>query len=246
MTMMTTQARAGSSSEPAWSEARWVLALALLALLWDALGLDVPVMGLIGSAQGFAWQHQFVLERVLHDAARHVMTVVVLILAVSVWRPFGPLQRLSRWERAEIVSGVLLCLWLINQIKRNSLTSCPWDLAQFGGVAHYVSHWQWGVPDGGSGRCFPGGHASAALALMPLAGPWRRHADAQLRLWGQRTLWAVLGLGLLFGLVQTLRGAHYPSHTAWTVVLCASMAWMNAQLWRAWHNRRARRVSITD
>ena len=34
----------------------------------------------------------------------------------------------------------------------------------------------------------------------------------------------VLGLGVLLGLTQTLRGAHYPSHTAWTALICGAVA----------------------
>ncbi len=59
-----------------------------------------------------------------------------------------------------------LALVLISTGKHDSLTNCPWKLQLFGGVAEYRSHWAWGAPDGGSGKCFPGGHASAALAFL--------------------------------------------------------------------------------
>lgn len=37
----------------------------------------------------------------------------------------------------------------------------------------------------------------------------------------------VLVVGLVLGLVQTLRGAHYPSHTLWTIGICWTMVLVN-------------------
>ena len=61
---------------------------------------------------------------------------------------------------------VLLCVLVVPALKRLSSTSCPWDLALFGGVARHLSHWRWGVADGGAGHCFPSGHAVAAFAFI--------------------------------------------------------------------------------
>lgn len=115
---------------------------------------------------------------------------------------------------------MLAALCAVNLLKWHSLTSCPWDLTSFGGAARHVSHWRWGVADGGGGRCFPGGHAPSAFAYIGLALPGLARR--------QRRGWAWLGIVLFFGsvagLTQTLRGAHYPSHTLWTLVGCLSAA----------------------
>jgi membrane-associated PAP2 superfamily phosphatase len=111
---------------------------------------------------------------------------------------------------------MLLAVVAVPAIKRFSLTSCPWDLAQFGGVAQYVSHWRFGVADGGGGHCFPSGHAVAAFGFFGLYFLWRGHDARKARLW----LAAVLVVGLLFGTAQLARGAHYPSHTLWSAWLC--------------------------
>src|SRR5690606_907747 len=39
-----------------------------------------------------------------------------------------------------------------------------------------------------------------------------------------RWLGAALAIGLLASVVQTLRGAHYPSHSLWTLLICASVS----------------------
>lgn len=210
----------------------WAGCLAL-ALAWDVSAMDLPVMRLLGDAQGFALRQSPLLKLGLHDGFKQV--ALGLLLALGIWavRPGGHAGS-SRRERLAVLAGILLSLLSINLIKLGSLTSCPWDLAEFGGNARYVSHWAWGTPDGGGGRCFPGGHASSALAFVALALPGLAR--------GQRSGWVWLALVLVMGAIaggaQTLRGAHYPSHTLWTLVIClgsALVAWrvvMQRQGWR--------------
>lgn len=224
------------------------LTLLVLTLLWDASGLDRPTMAWFATAEGFPLRHQWWLEHVLHDAMRHVATLAHLGLVAMVFWPVGPMRQLSRWERLSVAVGVTLGLLAVNWIKRHSLTSCPWDLNEFGGVAHYVSHWAWGSVDGGGGNCFPGGHASAALAFLGLPLPWLASAQPQARLIGRRLLIGVIGLGLLLGLTQTLRGAHYPSHTLWTGLICWGVALLNHEFFAGlaqWRTRRTASVPST-
>lgn len=214
-----------------------------VALAWDASGLDMGVMRALADAQGFAWRHQWWLERVLHDGARHLATAAYLGLWLMVWRPLGPWRRLARVQRLEVALGATWGLLAVNAIKRHSLTSCPWDLQAFGGTAQYVSHWLWGVADGGPGHCFPGGHASAALTLLGASLPWLTSADPQRRARGRRWLWGVVVFGAVLGLTQTLRGAHHPSHTLWTGVICWTLAVLNHHacrgLVRVWAKRQS-------
>lgn len=208
-------------------------ALVLLAILaWDFSGLDLAVVHALASPQGFALQKNWWLDTVLHTRAKQLAIVIYLGLIVMVWWPRWGLGQLKRWQRTEIVVGITLGLITISTLKSFSLTSCPWDLQAFGGQAIYISHWQWGLQDGGSGRCFPGGHASSALAFLALALPWLGADRASLRATGQRILYIVLFMGLVLGMTQTLRGAHYPSHTFWTGFICWLVALANHLLFR--------------
>ena len=218
-------------------------ALLCLTLAWDASGADLRVMAWLGSSQGFALRDHWWLSAVLHDGARQVALCVFLsLLLIAVW-PMGRVRHMPGLLRLEIVTGITLSLLLINLVKRSSLTSCPWELQAFGGTASYVSHWAWGVADGGSGFCFPGGHASSALAFLALSLPGLASTHPQ---W-QRRAWGLTGLivitGAVLGGVQTLRGAHYPSHTAWTALLCAAAAWANHGLFAAIARKRHRKTS---
>ncbi len=224
----------------------WTAAALAPVLAWDASALDLPLARWFGTAQGFALTHEWWLQEVLHTGARQAAWALVLLLAAMIWRPLGPLRALPRAHRAGLVAGILLAALVVQVLKRSSLTSCPWDLQAFGGGARYVSHWRWGVADGGGGHCFPAGHASTAFAF--LAGffwlrPW---APRVARAW----LFVTLLAGMVFGAVQMARGAHFLSHVLWAGWFCwltGGLSWWAVQAWRAarapavaWLNPRGR------
>ena len=217
----------------------WVTLMCLLA--WDFSGLDRTVMHWIADGSGFGLRDNWWLEEILHTRAKQLAILVYLGLLVMVWWPQGAMRQLTRLQRSEIMTGITLGLITISTLKRFSLTSCPWDLQDFGGAARYVSHWHWGMLDGGDGHCFPGGHVSSALAFVGLALPWLGSGQTAQRNTGRRILLAVLASGLVLGLTQTLRGAHYPSHTFWTGFICWAVAVANHLLfgWLA-HQRQSR------
>jgi membrane-associated PAP2 superfamily phosphatase len=230
----------------------WWLGALLLTGLWDFGGLDLPVMRLIGTPTGFALQHTWLLERVLHEGVRQAATGLFLLITVwALWPARWNMDRLAalslpRRERWTVLLLVTLALIAVNLIKNASQTSCPWELQAFGGPAVYVSHWTWDQADGGTGRCFPGGHASSAFAFLGLSLPWLMPpaGTERNRSLGVGWLAAVLAAGVVAGVVQTVRGAHYPSHTMWTLVICGGvslMGWSAAETIR----RRAapRRIS---
>jgi membrane-associated PAP2 superfamily phosphatase len=45
-------------------------------------------------------------------------------------------------------------------------------------------------------------------------------------------------LGGILGLTQTVRGAHYPSHTLWTGLICWAVAVLNHWLFDTFAHRR--------
>lgn len=221
-----------STSTATPTNGAWVWRVTLVGLvcllLWDASGLDLLVMQHIGTPSGFALTNNYWLSHVLHTGARNASVVLFLLLWVLAlaW-PRGQHPQLgARGQRVWLLTGVTLSLLLISGLKAASATSCPWDLAEFGGVTQYVSHWDWAQTGGGPGRCFPGGHASSAFAYLALLPPLLLASNSRTRQQAGITLWSVVAAGLLLGLVQTLRGAHFPSHTLWTAWLCWTAAWL--------------------
>jgi membrane-associated PAP2 superfamily phosphatase len=222
-------------SEPpqAWRRDAAVALLTLLLLLaWEHSGVDLPLSRWFGTANGFAGRDHWLLSLVLHDGAAWAGRALFVVLGVNVLRPLPLIGAMPRALRLRwwLISG--LCALLIALLKRFSLVSCPWSLAEFGGSAEAISHlsaaaW-WGAGDGGPGRCFPAGHVSNAFAFVVGAFALRAVSMHAARAW----LAAVCALGLLLGWTQLLRGAHFASHSLWTAWLCFSFSallWHGAQ-----------------
>ena len=198
---------------------RWLVLTLIgfvLVALWDTAGLDVAMAGWWGTAQGFPLRSSHFLVTYMHEAMRMLGWVLVVALSLGVWFPQGFLRRLPMAHRVQLVASILVSLAVVAIIKHSSTTSCPWDLQLFGGVADYVSHWRWGVHDGGSGRCFPAGHAAAGFSFVGGYFALYRHTPRAARWW----LACAVLVGVALGIGQQMRGAHYMSHTLWTAWLC--------------------------
>lgn len=206
---------------------RFDLAATLLALLgllaWEASGADLVVTGWLAGSQGFAWRDNVWLAQVFHGGGRVLAWGLLALMVADAVRPFDggtpAAHSPPRRARAFWVAVVLACAIVVPGIKRLSQSSCPWDLAEFGGpnpAVHYVPHWMLGMVDGGPGHCFPSGHAVGVLAFIGLYFLWRPYRPVLAR----RLAIAVWGLGAVYGATQVLRGAHFVSHVLWSAWLC--------------------------
>ncbi len=207
------------------------LVIAGLALiLFDMLGLDLPLIRLFGTPDGFPWRDHWLTAGLLHHGIRNAGWLLCGVLVIGIWRAPPMLAILSRRERLWWLGTSLLCVALIPLLKRHSLTSCPWSLAEFGGTATYVSHWLWARGDGGPGGCFPSGHASTAFGYLAGWFALRRSAPRTARTW----LALTVTIGLALGWVQMMRGAHYASHSLWTAWICWGVTAVSFHAFHEW------------
>ncbi|MBX7229183.1 MAG: phosphatase PAP2 family protein [Burkholderiaceae bacterium] len=216
-------------SGPLWREQPLTFCLLFLSVivLWEISGLDLVFAEFFGNARGFRWRNYWVFENLLHEGGRFLSWMFILCLCAGVWWPFGILCRLNFSKRLQLAVTPLIAVSVINALKAISTTSCPWDLQIFGGAYQYVSHWvSWGIGWSGNGHCFPAGHASAGFAFLSgiyTFSQWPRIA----KLW----LLVVLITGFIFGFAQQIRGAHFMSHTLWSLWICWTVAWLTDRLW---------------
>lgn len=216
------------------------LGLPLVAvLLWDISGLDRTVIAWYGSAQGFYWKDNYWLTEIFHVGARRICVALALYCIVAIWLPLGWWRQASQRQRVWLACNVWLCAVGIAALKSASLTSCPWDLAEFGAKGLYVWHFasQLGIDaslgagisaDGGPGRCFPSGHASSFFSFLPAF--WLITIYNARRAKRLLAVFCIAGLALSW--VQVMRGAHYPSHLLWTMWLCWAAGTITAPLLR--------------
>lgn len=213
---------------------------AFILLAWDASGFDLSMAHWFGGHAGFPLQDNWFLTTILHDGARRLAWCLALLLSLGVWFPPGSLKRLAFNKRLQFAITTLLAVTVVGSLKAMSTTSCPYALSDFGGVAHYTSHWAYRfMHDGGSGGCFPAGHASSGFAFLGGYFVYRGSDKAVAKKW----LVGAIAAGLVLGFAQQLRGAHFMSHTLWTAWVCWCTAWGTDNL-MGWINARRRKESM--
>ena len=205
---------------------RWLLAQSALLFLgalllygtFERTDLDRRLAHALFDAELglFPLRHSWFLEAVMHKAAKQATYVLVaasLYLCWQGWR--GRLAWLPARNALLAAIGMLAIPLATSTAKLLTARYCPWDLIDFGGCAPYLGLFEAAPPGLKAGQCFPAGHASTgflwivwAVALRP-AGP--RAARAAL----------VAGLlaGGILGTARMLQGAHFLSHTLWTLWL---------------------------
>lgn len=208
---------------------RLALLLALAALLIRALeaGTDLDLMmadALYDRVAGaFPWRDAWLTATFGHRIAKAVLTacagtVVAVAIGDALWPQKSFDHPLARLRLRVIAWSAVLVPALTSLLKQTSNAHCPWDLVRYGGSAPYVRLFE-SLPTGAlPGHCLPAGHASSALWLVSLTvlwlpGPARRAWRA----------WALcLMPGLALGWMQQMRGAHFLTHTLWSVwIACA-------------------------
>ena len=111
----------------------WTVACLLCLLAWDAAGKDLALAHTFGTATGFPLRDHWFFVQIMHEGPRRLAWLLAAALIVFIWRPLGPLRNIGRAERAQLALTTLLSLLVVSMLKYASTTSCPWDLAEFGG-----------------------------------------------------------------------------------------------------------------
>ena len=197
------------------------LVLSAFLILWigNYTNLDLALTDAVfDRASGtFPWRHAWLAERFNHDILKTVLQVLgVTVVALAAWdwvRP-QPYWDASRRTGLRVLAlSAILVPSCISILKHFSDSHCPWDLQRYGGNEPYVRLLEM-LPAGVSpGQCLPGGHASSALWLVALAVFWLPHRPRVAAAVGC----AMLAFGLAVGWMQQLRGAHFLTHTLWSM-----------------------------
>lgn len=203
----------------------------LLVAVWlEFSGIDLWLADAIyhWSGDSWRWRDAWVTATLVHEYGRTLVAVLVLVLLllilgswqVAVLSPF-------RSGLCYVLVSALLAGLVVNIGKRLTHVDCPWDLLRYGGTADYVRNFMSHAGTGGVGGCFPAGHASAGYGWFGLYYFVRQFWPR----WRSAALAGVLLLGLVFGIGQQLRGAHFLSHDVWTLGICWLVATTLALVW---------------
>jgi membrane-associated PAP2 superfamily phosphatase len=201
------------------------LCASALLLFWLGRHTDVDLRladAMFDRVSGsFPWKNAWLTDTFNHRILKSLLTAaaatfIAAAIADAIWPRLGLGRRVQL--RIVALSAALVPL-AISLLKQHSTSHCPWDLARYGGVEPYVRLFD-ALPLGATaGHCLPAGHASSALWLVALAVLW---LPGEPRKAG---LAAVLALvfGLLVGWLQQMRGAHFLTHTLWSMWIACAM-----------------------
>lgn len=216
------------------AELGWLAAaLALIIVLARYTPLDHALTGLFYDpvTQRFPLKDQAFWAVVMHTGLKYLSLALwfaLLLWWISLRR--RPARQPLRRAMGFTLLVTLLAALAVSSLRAVSPHSCPWDLSAFGGSAEYFRFFDAAPLNPGPGRCVPSGHAATGFVWLAgyiaLRGVDRKVAHVALAF--------SLLLGILAGLTQLARGAHFLSHVLLTAWICFAVAWACDRLWRMW------------
>lgn len=216
------------------AELWWLAAaFALIILLARYTPLDHALTGFFydPATQRFPLKDQAFWAVIMHTGLKYLSVAIWFALLIA----WVVLRRRSSWQRYRQAAGFTLLVaplaaLTVSSLRALSAHSCPWDLSVFGGTAEYFRFFDAVPLNPGSGRCAPSGHAASGFVWLAgyiaLRGVDRTAARLALAF--------SLVLGVLTGLTQLARGAHFFSHVLLTAWICFAVAWACDRLWKMW------------
>jgi len=158
------------------------------------------------------------LETGMHNLGKYLL-VLAAALAILGFVLSHLLPALARERRILLFIALSLSLApaAVTGLKAVSNKHCPWDIEEFGGLVPYVRLFEVTPARFTPGRCFPAGHASGGFSWMALYFVGRARARRLLAYAGLAFGFAV---GMILGAARMLQGAHFPSHTLWSALVC--------------------------
>lgn len=189
----------------------------VLMLVSSITGLDLFIAKLFYNNESkWFYRNQFVFENIFHKGG------IWLTVAIFLWLFYKVLNAAFNKNNTKdfdyyflVFVSSFLSIALIAFLKNHTTLPCPWDLQVFGGARLDVSVFSLfslGLP---SGHCFPAGHASGGYCFLSLYFIHFR----LFRVRDYKKLSFGLFFGVLFGLTQQMRGAHFLSHDLATIAV---------------------------
>lgn len=187
----------------------------LMISVYPTLQLDRFVTDLFFDAdlQQFPLKHHPFFEQWAHTNLKWLMVLIalgsLLVSGTGYWvRMLKPYQSALLW----VFVGMLVSTTTVAILKHYNQHGCPWDLVMYGGDLPFFELFSNPLLGVEAGRCFPAGHPSGGFALLAFYFAFI-HSSPR---FANCMLWLALFTGLLMGLAQIMRGAHFLSHVLWS------------------------------
>ncbi|HSR02037.1 MAG TPA: phosphatase PAP2 family protein [Methylophilaceae bacterium] len=165
----------------------------------------------------FIWKNSWFAQQLMHiyikNAIMFLGFALISFVLIDIVISF---KWVTNWLRIRLRFAAISALVvpsIISVLKRHSVLHCPWDEQRYGGAAPYLRLLD-SIPSAmEAGHCFPAGHASTGLWLAAFCVFWLPNRPRV----AICVFFAGLCVGFVLGWVQQMRGAHFLSHTLWSM-----------------------------
>jgi membrane-associated PAP2 superfamily phosphatase len=219
-----------------------LLAVSAIALLWvfhtTRLDLQLATPYYDPVNHTFPWRYAWITKYFIHRYLKYAL----LLLGVAVWivalstrlRARQPRFLATHRRRWWFVAWCFVAVpFTIGVLRRFSPMHCPWEVSDFGGYAPYFDLFS-GAPAGiRAGHCFPAAFVASGSWLLAFALLW--YPERKLRSIVVGIVAFVLSFAL--GWVQQMRGAHFLSHTLWSLWVSWAVVLLVHRASGAWRER---------
>ena len=206
-----------------WQRTRIPLGLfALLAAIFATTNFDPAIARALffdPANQRWIGADSWWTNDLIHSGGQLLLRSLVAAAAV-VWIASYKKTELIAYRRAAafLVIAVVLSISFVGILKTVTNVHCPWALSDFGGAQPYLHLFSHRPASMRAGHCFPAAHSSSGYALIALFFVFRERSARFAKI----ALCVAAVAGLMFGIAQQSRGAHFVSHDIWS----AFLVWM--------------------
>ena len=171
------------------------------------------------------YKQGWLTETIIHKGGQSFSKIMGVLVFLTLIFSLPANSILHRYRRplsflfiASISGPIIIAL-----LKSHTYIYCPWDLKIFGGKQPYIRLFDYTPPGLKVGHCFPAGHAGGGFTFISLYF-FLMIVKPKYKNWG---LYSGLLLGIVFGISQQMRGAHFLSHDIFSLAVCwlASLSW---------------------
>lgn len=211
----------------------------VLAIVFHVTDLDVRLerVWYDPAQHAFPWRYAWITKYGVHRYLKYLQlglgvgAWIVALLASRAHDGFLASHRRRLWCVAASFVAVPIVIAVLH---RASAMHCPWDVVDYGGTAPYFDLFS-PTPAGiASGRCFPAAFVASGSWMLSLAWLWFPERTWRSVFIGLATLAWAFGLGF----VQQMRGAHFLSHTLWSLWTSGCVVLVVHALCGAWREGR--------
>ena len=169
----------------------------------------------------WAFKDAWLTTQLIHKGGKNLSVLGALLVLLALLRSaFDARWKPLRQPLLYLFLAVGLSTGVVALLKTWTQMDCPWDLQRYGGLHPFIGLFQARPVVFGHTACFPAGHASAGYGWIALY-----FFALQVRpQWRWAGLAVAVVTGLVFGISQQLRGAHFLSHDLWSLMVSWTVA----------------------